>query len=185
MQEIINKQIEQHANFALKTEYSKAKYKKRKEMKYATFLSSPLRVPLKGWPRYSKMFTVIEPTMHNVCDYWFNKDQNRIRDIRPDTLAQMLNLASVRPGGKYIVVDDASGVVVSAVLDRLGGKMNIGMSFTRAHSPQRTGTSYHDMRRGFSTRVPGYGPDELPKRSRGTDYVVSELGDCGRRVHAK
>ena len=71
--------------------------------------------------RYSKMITIIEPTMHNVCEYWFNKDQNRLRDIRPDTLAQMLNLASIRPGGRYLVVDDASGVVVSAVLDRLGG----------------------------------------------------------------
>ena len=68
------------------------------------------------------MFTIIEPTMYNVCEYWFNKDQNRLRDIRPDSLAQMLNLASVRPGGRYLVVDDASGVVVSAVLDRLGGK---------------------------------------------------------------
>ena len=71
--------------------------------------------------RYSKMFTIIEPTLHNVCEYWFNKDQNRLRDIRPDTLAQMLNLASIRPGGRYLVVDDASGVVVSAVLTRLGG----------------------------------------------------------------
>lgn len=32
-QEIIQKQIEQHANFQLKTEYSKEKYKKRKEAK--------------------------------------------------------------------------------------------------------------------------------------------------------
>ncbi|KAH9897769.1 Gcd10p-domain-containing protein [Cubamyces lactineus] len=102
--EIIQKQIEQHANYSLKTEYSKEKYKKRKEMKY------------------SKSFSVIEPTMHNVCEYWFNKDQNRLRDIRPDTLAQMINLASIRPGGRYIAVDDASGVVVSAILDRLGGQ---------------------------------------------------------------
>lgn len=34
-QEIIKKQIEQHANYSLKTEYSKEKYKKRKEMKCA------------------------------------------------------------------------------------------------------------------------------------------------------
>ncbi|KAI0756365.1 Gcd10p-domain-containing protein [Daedaleopsis nitida] len=102
--EIIKKQIEQHANYSLKTEYSKEKYKKRKEMKF------------------SKSFSVIEPTMFNVCEYWFNKDQNRLRDIRPDTLAQMLNLANVRPGGRYLAVDDASGVVVSAILDRLGGK---------------------------------------------------------------
>ena len=60
--------------------------------------------------------------MFNVCEYWFNKDQNRLRDIRPDSLAQMLNLANVRPGGKYIAVDDASGVLVSGILDRLGGQ---------------------------------------------------------------
>ncbi|KAI0368838.1 Gcd10p-domain-containing protein [Pilatotrama ljubarskyi] len=102
--EIIKKQIEQHANYSLKTEYSKEKYKKRKEMKY------------------SKSFSVIEPTMFNVCEYWFNKDQNRLRDIRPDSLAQMMNLANIRPGGRYIAVDDASGVVVSAILDRLGGQ---------------------------------------------------------------
>ncbi|OJT09001.1 tRNA (adenine(58)-N(1))-methyltransferase non-catalytic subunit TRM6 [Trametes pubescens] len=102
--EIIQKQIEQHATFALKTEYSKEKYKKRKEMKY------------------SKHFTVIEPTLFNVCQYWFNKDQNRLRDIRPDSLAQIVNLANIRPGGRYIAVDDASGVVVSAILDRMGGE---------------------------------------------------------------
>lgn len=32
---MIKKQIEKHANYALKTEYSKEKYKKRKEAKYA------------------------------------------------------------------------------------------------------------------------------------------------------
>ncbi|KAI0720061.1 Gcd10p-domain-containing protein [Cerioporus squamosus] len=101
--EIIKKQIEQHANYSLKTEYSKEKYKKRKEAKY------------------SKSFSVLEPTMFTVCEYWFNKDQNRLRDIRPDSLAQILNLANVRPGGRYLAVDDASGVVVSGILDRLGG----------------------------------------------------------------
>lgn len=31
-------QIEQHANYSLKTEYSKDKYRKRKEAKWAVFL---------------------------------------------------------------------------------------------------------------------------------------------------
>ncbi|KAJ3929551.1 MAG: Gcd10p-domain-containing protein [Lentinula lateritia] len=101
--EIIKRQIEQHANYSLKTEYSKDKYKKRKEAKY------------------SKSFITIEPTMHNVCDYWFNKDQNRIRDIRPDTLSQMLAMANVLPGGRYLAVDDASGLVAAAILERMGG----------------------------------------------------------------
>lgn len=35
-QEIIKRQIETHANYELKTEYSKDKYKKRKEAKYVS-----------------------------------------------------------------------------------------------------------------------------------------------------
>ncbi|KAG1754945.1 Gcd10p-domain-containing protein [Suillus paluster] len=102
--EIIKAQIEQHANYSMKTEYSKEKYKQRKEAKY------------------SKTFSTVEPTIYNVCDHWFKKDQNRIRDIRPDTLSQILNMANVRPGGRYIAVDEASGLLVSAILERLGGE---------------------------------------------------------------
>ncbi|TCD65435.1 tRNA (adenine(58)-N(1))-methyltransferase non-catalytic subunit trm6 [Steccherinum ochraceum] len=101
--EIIKKQIEQHATYSLKTEYSKEKYKKRKEAKY------------------SKSFSTVAPTLFNVCEYWFNKDQNRLRDVRPDSLSQILNLASIRPGGRYLAVDDASGVVIAGILERLGG----------------------------------------------------------------
>lgn len=71
--------------------------------------------------RFAKYFTVLEPTTFNVCEYWFNKDQNRIRDLRIDTLGQMLNLANIRQGGRYIAVDDASGLLVSAILERMGG----------------------------------------------------------------
>lgn len=60
--------------------------------------------------------------MFNVCDYWFKKDQNRLRDIRTDSLAQILSLANIRPGGRYIAVDDASGVVIAGILERMGGE---------------------------------------------------------------
>ena len=119
-QEIINRQIEQHANYQLKTEYSKEKYKKRKEAKYALALC--LRPYINTAPRFSKGFTTIIPTLFNVCEYWFNKDPTRLRDIRPDTLSQLLNLASIRPGGRYLAVDDASGIVVTGILQRLGGQ---------------------------------------------------------------
>lgn len=80
--------------------------------------------------RYSKSFETIEPTVYNICEYWFRKDQNRIRDIRPDSLSQLLNLANVRPDGRYIVVDDASGLLVSSVLDRIGCKWILLQSTT-------------------------------------------------------
>ena len=40
LQEIIKKQIEQHATYSLKTEYSKEKYRKRKEMKCVFYMLS-------------------------------------------------------------------------------------------------------------------------------------------------
>jgi len=71
--------------------------------------------------RYSKIITTIEPTLSNVCEYWFLKDQSRLRDLRVDSLSQVLNLANVRPGGRYIAIDDASGMLVSGILERMGG----------------------------------------------------------------
>ncbi|KAJ1302812.1 hypothetical protein OPQ81_003118 [Rhizoctonia solani] len=101
--EIIKRQIEAHATYELKNEYSKEKYKKRKEAKY------------------SKGFTVVEPTLFNVCEYHFSRDPSKIRDLRPHTLGQLLNSANVRPGARILVADDVSGLLVAAVLERLGG----------------------------------------------------------------
>ena len=131
-------------------------------------------------PRYSKSFSVVEPTMFNVCEYWFNKDQNRLRDIRPDSLAQMLNLANVRPGGRYLVVDDASGVLVSAVLDRLGGKHRSHILRLLAHEMVsfRSRTPDHSMRRRLPTCVSSHDTDELPQGSH-KYHVVFELGHSG------
>ena len=72
--------------------------------------------------RYSKVFSTIEPTLYNVCEYWWLKDQARLRDLRIDSLSQALNLANIRPGGKYLAVDDASGLLVAGILERMGGK---------------------------------------------------------------
>lgn len=105
----------------MKTEYSKEKYKKRKEAKYVLNTCLVHIEDVKLLFRYSKSFTTVEPTLFNVCEYWFNKDQNRIRDLRADTLSQMMNLANIRPGGRYLAVDDASGLVVSGILDKIGG----------------------------------------------------------------
>ncbi|KAF9567796.1 Gcd10p-domain-containing protein [Agrocybe pediades] len=114
--DIIKKQIEQHANYALKTEYSKDKYKKRKEAKY------------------SKTFSTIEPTLYNVCEYWWLKDQNRIRDLRIDSLSQMLNMGNVRPGGRHLAVDDSSGILIAGMLERMGGEGRL-LSICHTDSP--------------------------------------------------
>jgi tRNA (adenine58-N1)-methyltransferase non-catalytic subunit len=71
----------------------------------------------------------MEPSLFNVCDYWFTKDQNRIRDLRVDTLSQMLSMGNIHPGGRYIVVDDVAGLLVAALLERLGGQKDLSGLF--------------------------------------------------------
>ncbi|QRV94729.1 tRNA (adenine(58)-N(1))-methyltransferase non-catalytic subunit TRM6 [Ceratobasidium sp. AG-Ba] len=101
--EIIKRQIEAHTNYELKNEYSKEKYRKRKEAKF------------------SRGFTVVEPTLFNICEYYFLRDPSKIRDLRPHSLGQLLNTANVQPGARMLVCDNVSGILVAGVLERLGG----------------------------------------------------------------
>jgi len=57
---MISAQIAQHTSFGLKTEFSKDKYRARKAAKF------------------SKQFTVLEPTVFTVCDHLFNKDNQKV-----------------------------------------------------------------------------------------------------------
>ncbi|EFP74480.2 uncharacterized protein PGTG_00436 [Puccinia graminis f. sp. tritici CRL 75-36-700-3] len=105
--EIILRQIQQHSAFELKSEFSKAKYIKRKEKKFM------------------KMFTCIDPTIHNLSQYLFENHHFAVKGLRPDTLSQMLSLSNVRPGWKGIVIDEIGGLLVAAVLIRMGGQGTI------------------------------------------------------------
>ncbi|KIJ53784.1 hypothetical protein M422DRAFT_775764 [Sphaerobolus stellatus SS14] len=113
---IIQAQIEKHSNYKLKTEYSKDKYRKRKEAKF------------------SKSFTTLEPTLYHVNEYWFAKDPSRIRELRSDALAQMLHLGNVHSGGRYLVVDDGGGILVAGILERLAGEGRV-LVLNNAESP--------------------------------------------------
>jgi tRNA (adenine58-N1)-methyltransferase non-catalytic subunit len=88
----------------LKNEFSKEKYKKRKQAKFA------------------KEVTVLEPTLFNVAEYWSTKDPTKIWEMRVDTLAQLLTLGNVRPGARFLVVDETGGLLTAGVMERLGGK---------------------------------------------------------------
>ena len=96
--------------------------KKRSQCPYAIIcLLSNTRRPY----RFSKQFTTVEPTIYNLTEYWFTKDRSRIRELRVDSLAQMMNLGNVQPGGRYLVVDEASGLLIAALLDRLSGMCSV------------------------------------------------------------
>lgn len=68
------------------------------------------------------MFTPLEPTLHAITEHNFVKDGDKIRDLRPDSLAQMMSLANVRPGSRLLLVEDVHGLVAGACLERMGGE---------------------------------------------------------------
>ncbi|KAG0261549.1 tRNA (adenine(58)-N(1))-methyltransferase non-catalytic subunit trm6 [Actinomortierella ambigua] len=102
-EEIIQKLKESNASFDKKTAYSQAKYVKKKEKKF------------------QKIFTPVKPTLYTLCEHFYLRNPAKIRDMRTDTLAQMMCLANIHAGGRYLVVDDLQGMVVSAIAERLGG----------------------------------------------------------------
>ena len=53
------------------------KYKKRRGKVRALIIWVFLVMEI----RYFKVFSTVEPTLFNVCEYWFLKDQNRLRDL--------------------------------------------------------------------------------------------------------
>ncbi|KAF9998577.1 tRNA (adenine(58)-N(1))-methyltransferase non-catalytic subunit trm6, partial [Entomortierella chlamydospora] len=102
-EEIVNKLKESHATFEKKTAYSQAKYLQKKGKKF------------------HRIFTPIKPTTYSVNEYFYTKNPAKIRDIRMDTLSQLLSYSNVHAGCKLLVVDDTQGMIVSALAERMGG----------------------------------------------------------------
>lgn len=113
-QEIIEKLLESHSTIDKKTAFSLAKYKLRKRQKYL------------------KRFTVLPVDVSVLTEYILQgKDPNKIMELRDEMLGLLgcwgnvhhagnLQLDEVKPGGRYLVVDDTGGLVVAAMAERMG-----------------------------------------------------------------
>lgn len=58
--------------------------------------------------------------------------------MRYDTLAQMLTLGNIRAGNKMIVMETCSGLVLGAMMERMGGKTTFSnaVSYLDVRSPR-------------------------------------------------
>ncbi|KAK0565018.1 tRNA (adenine(58)-N(1))-methyltransferase non-catalytic subunit trm6 [Tilletia horrida] len=102
--ELIERTLQSNKNFEQRTVYSQDKFISRKEAKHM------------------KLFTPLHPDAATLCAFHFERAPEKIRFLRPDALAHCLAYGSVRPGGRYIVVDGVGGLLVGAILERLGGQ---------------------------------------------------------------
>jgi tRNA (adenine-N(1)-)-methyltransferase non-catalytic subunit len=130
---MVQKLAENNQSFEKKTEYSKAKYIKRKKSKYVStrffIFDCPFSldmvlyflIPASWFHRFAQTFTVTRPSVRTLCQLYFSKNPQKIRGMRLDTIGLMMCLANVHPGCRLIVTDDIGGLLVAALFERMGG----------------------------------------------------------------
>uniref|UniRef100_A0A8C5N2W5 tRNA (adenine(58)-N(1))-methyltransferase non-catalytic subunit TRM6 n=1 Tax=Leptobrachium leishanense TaxID=445787 RepID=A0A8C5N2W5_9ANUR len=102
-QEIVQQLIENSSTFRDKTEFAQEKYIKKKKKKYDAHI------------------TILKPSTRILSVMYSAREPAKICQLRYDTLGQMLNLGNIRAGSKVIVMETCAGLVLGAVMERMGG----------------------------------------------------------------
>jgi tRNA (adenine-N(1)-)-methyltransferase non-catalytic subunit len=71
--------------------------------------------------RFMRTFKAVKPTARTLCGHFSDKSAQKIREMRVDTLSQMMTAGNVRAGANYLLVDDLGGLLTAAVLERTRG----------------------------------------------------------------
>jgi tRNA (adenine-N(1)-)-methyltransferase non-catalytic subunit len=109
--------IQNSATFEAKTSFSKAKYVRRKQIKYQ--------------PRCR----IVRCTASTICQALYLKDARKLQNLRHDSLAQVLSFANISAGQKVLMVDQCLGLVTGACAQRMGGYGSILSIYTGQAPP--------------------------------------------------
>ncbi|KAM3852824.1 tRNA (adenine(58)-N(1))-methyltransferase non-catalytic subunit TRM6 isoform 2-T2 [Vipera latastei] len=121
-QEIVQQLIENSTTFRDKTEFAQDKYIKKKKKKYEAVI------------------TIIKPSARILSTMYYAREPGKINYLRYDTLAQMLTWGNVHAGNKMIVMETCAGLVLGAVMERMGGYGSIVQIYP-GEGPVRAATS--------------------------------------------
>ncbi|KFO72986.1 tRNA (adenine(58)-N(1))-methyltransferase non-catalytic subunit TRM6, partial [Cuculus canorus] len=121
-QEIVQQLIENSTTFRDKTEFAQDKYIKKKKKKYEAVI------------------TIVKPSTRILSTMYYAREPGKINHLRYDTLAQMLTLGNIRAGNKMIVMETCAGLVLGAVMERMGGYGSIIQMYPGG-GPVRAATS--------------------------------------------
>ncbi|XP_061560056.1 tRNA (adenine(58)-N(1))-methyltransferase non-catalytic subunit TRM6 isoform X1 [Phycodurus eques] len=179
-QEIIQQLIDNSSTFRNKTEYAQDKYIKKKKKKYENTV------------------TVLKPTCRILALMYHGREPGKICHLRFDTLALMLNLANIHAGSKVLVFETCAGLVLGAVMERMGGYGSVIQMYPGA-GPVRAGVEnfgfparFHDTLHDFpichvnallagtldtSPKDPGAGEEATPPDVAGEEQPKTEQRD--------
>lgn len=75
---------------------------------------------------------------------YFFKNPNKILEIRPDTLAQMLSISNVQSGSNVLLLENCQGLLLGAIMKRLGTSGKI-LQFYQGSYPVRIITEQYNF----------------------------------------
>ncbi|KAI5277793.1 Trna (Adenine(58)-N(1))-Methyltransferase Non-Catalytic Subunit Trm6 [Manis pentadactyla] len=136
-EEIVQQLIENSTTFRDKTEFAQDKYIKKKKKKYEAII------------------TVVKPSTRILSIMYYAREPGKINVLLPhkfhmryDTLAQMLTLGNIRAGNKMIVMETCTGLVLGAMMERMGGFGSIIQLYPGA-GPVRAATACFGFPKSF------------------------------------
>ena len=91
-----------------------------------------------GKHRFYQTVHPLAPSIPNLVNHYLERSPLSILSLRNDTMSQLLVSANIRPGGRYLVVDDTGGLVTAAILERMGCEGRI-LVLTESDSPPAWG----------------------------------------------
>jgi tRNA (adenine-N(1)-)-methyltransferase non-catalytic subunit len=101
--DLIQRLMASHKALDEKSAYSLAKYLVRKSRKYL------------------RRFVVLPMDVSSLVQYVYaDKEPYRILELSEEVLSMMCSLANIHVGGRWLVVEDAAGIIVAAMAERMG-----------------------------------------------------------------
>ena len=99
-QDIIDKLIQNSTTFSMKTQFSKAKWLKKKAEKYLV------------------TFEVRKPSSLEICEAYFLCYPDRTCHLRPDMLGYMLQMANISAESKVLIVENTRGFIPAVMMEK-------------------------------------------------------------------
>ncbi|EEB07545.1 tRNA methyltransferase [Schizosaccharomyces japonicus yFS275] len=106
-EKLIEQIAQSSTTFDKKTSFAQAKYLARKGEKYF------------------QKFHALKPCMEVIARYMLERDPTKVLDLTPETIGLMLTLANVRPGGRYLVVDESGCLLLGSLMERVNRKCQV------------------------------------------------------------
>ncbi|XP_014671633.1 PREDICTED: tRNA (adenine(58)-N(1))-methyltransferase non-catalytic subunit TRM6-like [Priapulus caudatus] len=132
--DIVTHLVQNSATFREKTQFSQQKYLRKKRAKYVA------------------RFAVLRPSTRILCQVFLDRGPQKVLNLRADSLAQMLTQTNIRAHSKVIVVESCQGLIVGAVLERLGGH-GIVVQLHHEDTPPRQALDAYDFPKEMTDNV--------------------------------